>query len=178
MTGSIARNYARALFELAAETSAVDPVETDLRAARDALYTDREARAFLANRLIGRPAKKRLVRRAFEGTVDQRVLDLILLMIDRGRTILLGEVTEDYERRARIARGVRHVTLTTAFPLGAEDTARVTRALEARLASRVELEVVIDRTVVGGVVAESEGQEIEFSIEGRLKALSSIIERR
>ena len=61
---------------------------------------------------------------------------------------------------------------------GEEDTARVTRALEARLASRVELEVVIDPAVIGGVVAMSEGQEIEFSIEGRLKALSESIKGR
>ena len=50
MTSGLSRNYARALFELATETSSIREVEADLRAARDALYADREVRDFLATR--------------------------------------------------------------------------------------------------------------------------------
>ena len=40
-------------------------------------------------------------------------------------------------------------------------------------ASRVELETDIRPSLIGGVVAESEGQEIEYSIEGELKDLAA-----
>ena len=53
MTSSLGRNYARAIFEPRREAGSLDAIESDLRAARDVLYTDIEARAFLANRLIG-----------------------------------------------------------------------------------------------------------------------------
>jgi F-type H+-transporting ATPase subunit delta len=178
MTSIIGRNYSRALFELASETSSLDAVEADLRATRDALFADREIRAFLTNRLIGRPTKKRLIRGAFEGKVDTRVLHLLLLMVDRGRMKLLGEVTEDFEARARIARGVRKVKLATAFPLGPGETLSVTRSLEARYNAQVELEVEIRPSLIGGVVALSEGQEIELSIQGRMKSLSAALEGR
>ena len=114
MTGIAGRNYARALFELAAETSSLEPVETDVNAARDALYADRAVRDFLGNRLIGRPTKKNLVRSAFEGVLDPRVLILLFLLVDRGRTSLLGEIAEEFERLARQARGARKVRLVSA----------------------------------------------------------------
>ncbi len=178
MTSIIGRNYARALFELASETSSLDAVEADLRAARDALFADPQIRAFLSNRLIGRATKKKLIRGGFEGKADERVLHLLFLMVGRGRMRLLGEVTEDFEVRARLARGVRKVKLSTAFPLGPEEKAHVTRALEERYKARVELEIEIRPSLVGGVVAESEGQEIELSIQGRMKSLSAALQGR
>ena len=178
MTSGISRNYARALLDLAAETSTLETVEADLLAARDALHTSREVSDFLSSRLIGRPAKKDIVRRAFEGKVDERVLILLFLLIDRSRTRLLGEIAEEYERLSRLARGVRKVKVYSAFPLGEEEKKSITRSLEARLGARVELETGIRQSLIGGVIAESEGQEIEFSIEGQLKTLAASLEGR
>ncbi len=173
MTTLVGRNYARALFDLAAAGGETDTVEQGLRATRVALFDEPGARAFLSNRLIGRVVKKRVIRAAFEGAVDERVLILLFLLADRGRTLLLGEISEEFERLSRLARGVRKVTLTTAFPLGEEETGRIRRALEARLQARVELEVEVRPSLIGGVRAMSEGKEIELSIEGRLRDLSS-----
>jgi F-type H+-transporting ATPase subunit delta len=178
MTGIVGRNYARALFELAVETSSLEAIEADVNAARDALYTDRSVRDFLGNRLIGRPTKRNLVTRAFEGVVDPRVLIMLFILVDRGRTALLGEIAEEFERLSRQARGARKVHLVSAFPLGETERARITASLEARFASRVELETDIRPSLIGGVVAESEGQEIEYSIEGELKDLAAQLSAR
>jgi len=177
MTSVIGRNYARALFELAAADQSEGIVETGLRAAREALFDDRETRAFLANRLIGRAAKKKLVREAFQGNVDGRLLVLLFLLVDRGRADLLGEISEEFERLSRYARGARKVTLDSAFPLGGDEQARVTRALESLLAARVELEPRVRRSLIGGVTAASEGSEIDFSVEGRLRTLADRLRR-
>ena len=177
MTSIIGRNYARALFELAAEDHSESAMEADLRAAGQALFDDREARAFLANRLIGRAAKKKLVRDAFQGTVDERLLVLVFLLVDRGRTLLLGEIAEEFQRLSRLARGVRKVTLNSAFPLGTGEEGRVRQALESLLASRVELEPRVRRSLIGGVAAASEGSEIDFSVEGRLRTLAERLRR-
>jgi F-type H+-transporting ATPase subunit delta len=173
MTSTLGRNYARAIFDLAADSSTRDALEEDLRAMRDALFSDREARSFLSNRLIGKVTKKKLLRSAAEGSVDERVLTLLYLLVDRDRTALLGEISEEFERLCRMARGVRKVKVTSAFPLSGEEKAMITRGLQARLAAVVELEVELRASLIGGVVAESEGQEIEFSIQGRLRDLAS-----
>ena len=171
MTSGVARNYARALFELAVENSSVPQVETDLRAARDALYEDKEARDFLASRVVGRAPKRRLILSAFEGKVDSQVLTLLLLVAERGRARLLGEIDDEYERLSRIARGVRRATVLSAFPLGEEEKTRIRSALEGRYGGTVQLKTEVRPSLVGGVLALSEGQEIEFTVEGQLKDL-------
>jgi F-type H+-transporting ATPase subunit delta len=172
MTSGIARNYARALFDLAVETGDLLAVEADLGTVRDLLYASKDAREFLGNRLIGRTTKKNLIRQAFGGKVDSRLMVLLYLLANRGRTGLLGEIAEEYERLSRLARGVRNVKIVSAFPLGKEEKALIRRSLEKRLNASVELRTEVRPSLIGGVVAESEGQEIELSIQGQLKGLA------
>jgi F-type H+-transporting ATPase subunit delta len=175
MTSTVGRNYARALFELARETSTLDGVEGDIRASRDTLYADRAVRDFLGNRLIGRTTKKAVIRAGLEGKVDERVLSLLFLLADRGRVRLLGEIAEELERLARLERGVRKVRIATAFELDDAQRDNVVRSLEARYGGRVELEIEVRPSLIGGMVAESEGQEIELSLEGSLKGLRETV---
>ena len=177
MTTHLSRNYARALFDLAAETVSMDAVADDLRAARETLWGNREVRDFLSNRLISRVTKKNVVRSGLEGKVDERLLTFLFILVDRGRAALLGEITEEFERLCRIAHGVRKVTVASAFPLAAGEKTLITRALEKRLSAVVQLETEVRPSLIGGVVAVSEGQEIEFSIEGRLKELADQMEK-
>ena len=169
MTSGVARNYARALFQLAAEDSTIQAVEADLRVARDALYEDGTTRDFLASRVVGRSTKRKLILSAFQGAVDSRVLTLLLLVAERGRARLLGEIDDEYERLSRVARGVRRATVLSAFPLGDEEKTRIRSALESRYGGTVELKTEIRPSLIGGVLALSEGQEIEFTADGQLK---------
>jgi F-type H+-transporting ATPase subunit delta len=178
MTSTVGRSYARALFELAVETGSRDGVEEDLRAARDVLYADTAVRDFLGNRLIGRTTKKAVIRAGLAGRIDERVLALLLLLAERGRVRLLGEIAEEFARLARLARGVRRVTVASAFALDDARRERITRSLEARYGGRVELETEIRPSLIGGFVAESEGQEIELSLQGGLKEMLKTVAGR
>jgi F-type H+-transporting ATPase subunit delta len=178
MVSAVGRNYARALFELAAEEGGMDAVGEDLGPVCEVLATDRDARSFLVSRVVGRPAKRRMISAAFAGRVDPKVLTLLLILADRGRIPLLPQIAEEYERLVRHARGLREVTVWSAFPLGAEEGGRLAAALEARFGGRVVMDVQRKAELIGGALAESEGQEIEFSLEGQLKALAGRITAR
>ena len=128
----------------------------------------------MASRVVGRSPKRRLVLSAFEGKVDPRVLSLLLLVAERGRARLLGEIDDEFERLSRIARGVRRATILSAFPLGDEEKApHPLRARERATAARVELKTEIRPSLIGGVLALSEGQEIEFTAGGQLKDMQN-----
>jgi F-type H+-transporting ATPase subunit delta len=171
MVSVIARNYARALFELSREEGRIDAVGEDLPLVRDALASDSGVRGFLASRLLGRPAKKAMIRSVFAGSVQDLVLRLLLLLVDRGRTRLVPEVAEEFIRLAHHARGEREATAWSPFPLDAGEVKRISVALQARFGGRVELDVRGRPELIAGVVAESEGQEMEFTLQGQMKAL-------
>jgi F-type H+-transporting ATPase subunit delta len=178
MTSHIGRNYARAIFELASAAGTRDAVELDLQAAREALHDNREVRAFLGSRLAGRATKKSLVDAGFAGLIDPQSLTLLHLLVDRGRTGFIGEIAEEFQRLCRLARGVRKVKLSSAFPLDDAETDRIVRSLEKQYAAHVVLETEIRPELIGGVVVESEGEEIELTIESQLHSLETGLTQR
>jgi F-type H+-transporting ATPase subunit delta len=183
MAGIVSRNYARALFELVGEEAkgaaqALDSVAADLALARDAIERDADFRVFLSSRIIAGKLKKEMIRSIFSDAIDARVLTLLFLIVDRGRTGLLTEIAAELQRLARHARGERDVTVWSAFPLGEEELARIKTALERRLGGHVILDLQSRPSLIGGVVAQCEGQEIEFSVEGRLKELAGRLTER
>jgi F-type H+-transporting ATPase subunit delta len=185
MAGIVARNYARAFFEIAAEDPKVadakgglEEIGAELSMACEALSASAQTRLFLDSRLIGRKAKKELIRRAFTDKAEGRVLNLLYLLVDRGRTSLLVEITEEYGKLLHRARGFREVTVWSAFPLADEQTERIIKALERSLGGRVLVEVKVKPSLIGGVVAESEGREIQFSAEGQIEALEARLAAR
>jgi F-type H+-transporting ATPase subunit delta len=178
MTSHIGRNYARAIFDLSTAAGTRDAVELDLQAAREALFDNREVRAFLGSRLAGRTAKKHLVDAGFAGQIDPQCLTLLRLLVDRGRTGYIGEIAEEFQRLCRLARGVRKVRLYSAFTLDEEETERIRRSLEKKFAAHVELETELRPSLIGGVVAESEGEEIELTLESQLRGLEAGLTQR
>ncbi len=174
MVSGIAAKYTRAFFELVSEDAAPDleKIGEELSLARDALRAEADTRSFIASRVIARNTKKDLLHSAFAGKVDQRVLSLLCLLVDRGRTEILPEIAEEYGRLARLARGLHEVKVWSAFPLTEEETRRIAAALEKRFGGRVILDVKVKPSLIAGVLAESEGREIQLSVEGQLKALS------
>jgi F-type H+-transporting ATPase subunit delta len=178
VTSSVGRNYARAIFEIASAEGTRDAVELELQAAREALFDNRDVRAFLGSRLAGRTAKKALIDAGFSGHVGPRTLTLLHLLADRDRTGVIGEIGEEYQRLCRLARGERTVTLSTAFPLDDEQTERIRRSLERTYAARVELDARVVPELIGGVSAVSEGQEIELTIESALRSLRAGMAQR
>ncbi len=174
MVSGIAAKYARAFFELVSESTPRDleKIGEELALARDALGAEADTRRFIASRVIAGNTKKDLLRSAFGGKVDQRLLSLLCLLVDRGRTETLPEIAEEYGRLERRARGLREVKVWSAFPLTEEETRRIAAALEKRFGGGVILDVKVKPSLIAGVLAESEGREIQLSVEGQLKELS------
>jgi F-type H+-transporting ATPase subunit delta len=178
MAGIVARNYARALFQLASETegSGLERIGGDLALVSAAVASEAGFRVFLASRLVARKAKKVFLRSVFDGA-EGIVLTLLDLLVDRGRTGILGEIAEAFQSEASRARGRREVTLRSAFPLGEDSKRRIGAALESRYGGRVLLDVNLSPSLLAGVVAESGGEETGLTAKGALEALERKLTR-
>ena len=174
MPGIVARNYARALFELASEQDGdpvMDKMCADLNMVRDAVASSADFRVFLTSQLIGRKERKDLVKNVFGQSLDARVVTLVELLIDRRRTELLPDIAQAFVTFVHHARGLREVTAWSAYPLSDEEKSRVAAALQKLYGGQVFLDVKLNANLIGGVVTLSDGQQIEYSVKGRLKSM-------
>ena len=147
---SIARVYADALFEAAAEEGKVEAVRRDLTAFTDAVATNAALGAFFSDEEIGSVEKTHTVLE-LTGGGEPLVRNFLRLLVDKERESILDEMTRLYVRRVEAASGVVKVELTTARPLPQQTQDEVRRNLGASLAKTVDMTVTVDERILGGV---------------------------
>lgn len=168
-TGSIARRYARALLDLAAEDSQLDAVGEHLA---DLAAVVRESRELAE--VFQDPAFSRAQRHAVLDALcarletDRRVIHLAHLLVDRNRVRHLGAIARAYRDLADARAGRVHARVVTAVDLPAAAAARLEKSL-ARAADReVVLERQVEPALLGGVVAHVGGRVYDGSLKTQL----------
>jgi len=168
-TRGVARRYARAVFDIAREEHDLDGWLHDLRTIVAALDGP-ELRSLLDNPGVSFAEKRQIV----EGTLSRlapKRRNFVLLLIEARRTTLIDDILTAYVAELNAVRGIVTARVTTAVPLNGEETAVVTRRLEAITGQKVIATMAVDPTLVGGFVARIGDRLIDASVAGRLAAL-------
>lgn len=177
---TVARPYARAIFEIAKAAGELAGWSNALGAAAQVVEDEGAAR-FLA-----RPDLTPTARASFVAQVSGNLGGAELLESEQGRNLLgllaqndrlaaLPEIAARLdELKAREEKRVK-VTLITAAEVEEPIAEKVTRALEQRLGRAVELELAIDPSIIGGAVVRAEDMVIDGSVASRLQRLTDTL---
>jgi F-type H+-transporting ATPase subunit delta len=176
--GTVARPYARAVFDTALAANDLDGWSEALAAAA-AVAGDKSAREYL-----GRPERSTKERSEFVGALAAelpggRVLaspegrNLLRLLAENDRLDALGEMSEQFDELKAARENRIKVRLISASPVDAAQTEKIAGALSRKLGREVELELEIDESLLGGAIVRAEDMVIDDSLRTRLKRLTS-----
>jgi F-type H+-transporting ATPase subunit delta len=171
-TRTTAARYARALFDVAREESALVRVHQDLTAVLSAVTDNDELARVLSSRVVPDAARRNIIVAVGDKLgVASPVGKLLGLLAERRRLALLPDISAVYAERLREHQHVVEAEVSTAAPLSPE----ATRALEAGLAQatgkQVTLRVAVDPSLLGGVIARVGSTVYDGSVRTQLKKM-------
>jgi F-type H+-transporting ATPase subunit delta len=164
------RTYARSLFEAAEEAGRLAEVRRQLADFVETTHAVPELHAILRNPQLDRRAKMAAVD-AVAGDSDPLVLNLLRLLIEKGRAGEIDEVGEEFERLAAREEGELSVELTTAFELSEDDARSIVGQIEQASGRTVEATRSVDPDLIGGIVLQAGSLRVDGSVRGRLERL-------
>jgi len=129
------------------------------------------ARRMLGTQTMPLSSRVELVVGAVGTSVSRPVLNLILLLLRRGRIEDLPRVAAEFRRLDNMRQGITSATATTALPLQADEVRALTTRLKQFTGGRVELDVKVDPSLLGGLVVRVGDRLIDGSVRGRLERL-------
>ncbi len=172
IVGTIARRYAKALFDLAVEQGKVEAWAQALATLQQAVESSAELSDVLVN-----PIYTREQRRAISGKLatalklDPEPANLLYLLGDRNRLAYLEAVVGVFRDLADQKLGRLRARIVSAVPLETLDA----QAIADRLARATRAQVILDRSVdpdlLGGVVAQVGGLTYDGSVRSQLEEL-------
>jgi F-type H+-transporting ATPase subunit delta len=139
---ALVRGYAEALFAVAEAEGELAAVEDQLYAFAKALETETKLREALTDPALPAENKKALIHDLLGDRANPHTVNVLGFLVDQGRAREIGRIVEEF--------------------------AAVAEALSKATGRQVEIKVVVDPTVVGGVVAKVGDEVFDGSVRSRL----------
>jgi F-type H+-transporting ATPase subunit delta len=169
---SVARRYARALFELAQEQGQIDVVGTQLAAAAAELRIPELAEMADSPRLSADRRHALVQAVAEQLSLTPLVTTFLLLVSDNRRLKELSGVAEQFQRLEDQALGRVRMTIRSAVPLSDAQRDAISSAFGRQLERTVIARTAVDPSLLGGVVVEAEGKVYDGSVLSNLERLA------
>jgi F-type H+-transporting ATPase subunit delta len=164
-----ARRYAQAVFSIAREKKELERWQSDLDRIA-ALGKDATVMALFENPKVRFEDKARILSEGL-GDISPLALNLVYLLVSRGRLAMIGDIAGEYRRLLDGYHGIERAEVTTAVVLDDKDKARLEEQLGAVVGKKVVVETKVDKSLIGGIVARVGGRLLDGSTLSRLAAM-------
>ncbi len=164
--------YALAMLDLADERNQLDPVAEDLRGLKAAIDGSDDLRRLIRSPLYTRDQQSR----AMTAILDQAgVGDLtrrfVLLVARNRRLFALDRMIAAYLAELARRRGEITARVTSATTLNDEQQRTLLETLRREVGAKVQVEVEVDPSLIGGLIVRVGSRMIDNSIRNKLQRL-------
>ena len=166
---ALVRGYAEALFRVAAAEGELDAVERQLFAFAQLLDTETRVRDALLDASLPAENKRGLIADALGDRANPLAVNMLAFVAEQGRTRELGRIVEELAEVAAETRESAVAEVRSAVPLDEASRKKLAAALATATGRPIEVRVVVDPSVVGGVVAKVGDEVFDGSVRSRLE---------
>ncbi len=174
-TDPIVRGYATAIFSVAQAEGALERVADELYSFAQAVGDHADLRERLADPGIDTGAKLGIVSDLLGGRAHPQTVSAVAYIVQSGRTRQLSEITRVLANLGAESRSEALAVVRTAVALDPAQQRKLAEALGRSAGQPVDLKVVIDPGVVGGLVVTIGDTVIDGSVSRRLAELKAAL---
>jgi F-type H+-transporting ATPase subunit delta len=163
--------YAAALLEISRAEGEASGLADEIYAAAKALAGNAELIDVLADSRIPHDRKAGVIDDLLGKRASQVTVASIHFVVAAGEAKHIGEIAERLAHLAAEAEGEVVAEIRTPMELDSFQMERLTAALQSATGRRVQVKIVIDPTVIGGLVAKVGDTVLDGSVQNRFTEL-------
>lgn len=173
----VSSRYAEAVIELAEQQGqeAADLVLAELHAINQVMGSDRDTTVIINHPSIPPEQKKAFLNSLFGGKLSDVSDRLINLLADKRRLDILPFIESNYQRLLNERKNVVSADLVCSEQLPDDSIANIKAQLTEHLGKKLDLNVSVDPSLIGGVVLKLGDQVIDGSLRGRLNQIEKTL---
>lgn len=162
--------YAKAVLSLASDEKTADVVNTEMKLIATTISKNKELSDVLKSPVVNSSIKKSVLLEVFNNS-SKSVLNLIDTLISNNRIDILNDVAQKYNQLFDASRGIELATVTTAVALTEDLKKKVLAKAKELTGKDIEVENVIDESIIGGFILRIGDIQYNASITNQLNKL-------
>ncbi len=167
-------SYAKALYELSAESNVADEIEHQSKSILKALETIKDFNAFIKNPLFKQADQTKML----DALVKKFNLNLTLgkflkFLVSKRRLFYLDKILKDFILYCSFKRSEIEAKLISAKELQDNELEKIKKELFAKFGSKINLDYKVDKELISGLIIQVGSIMIDNSMKNKLKQIKS-----
>ena len=167
-------SYAKALYELSAESDVADEIEHQSKSILKALETIKDFNAFIKNPLFKQADQTKML----DAFVKKFNLNLTLgkflkFLVSKRRLFYLDKILKDFILYCSFKKGEIEAKLISAKDLKEDEVNNIKNDLFAKFGSKINLNYKVDKDLISGLIIQVGSIMIDNSMKNKLKQIKS-----
>lgn len=171
LSETIAAKYAMALYTLAKKESKLELLENQLKEIVVAMHDNQDIEHAFKHPIFNPDAKKRIIRSAFSGQIEEHLISFLFLLIDKKREPYLEKIVEEYTGLVDMVHNAVEADVTSAVALSAAQLDSLRVNLERMTGKSVRTKTKTDGRLIGGVVVRIGDKILDGSVAYKLSRM-------
>lgn len=170
MSGRAAIRYAKAVLSLAQERKLAEAINSDMLHIAKTIEENEVLGALLKSQITKSDLKRKVLTEAFKNAngITKGLFDVL---ITNKRIDILGEVAGKYNQLYDAFIGKQKAVVTTAVPMTSDMEMKVLAKVKELTDKAVELENVVDESILGGFILRVGDKQYNASVSSQLNRL-------
>lgn len=171
MVDDLIGGYAEALLAVAGAEGSSGQYESELSQVARVIEASDELRTTLADANLPASKRQQIVEEILGGKTSRVTAAMVSMVVGAGRASDLGRIADRVLELGAAKRGRVVAEVRSAIPLDAAQEEKLAAALKESTGKDVEVKVVIDPSIMGGLVTQIDDQIIDGSVRTRIGQL-------
>lgn len=173
----IHKGYALALFSLSQENGMSDKVYSQLSEIKAIFEDNVDYLEMLSSPILSKNERKKLLSEAFGDKYIKEVDAFLMILCEKGDMKEFFACFYEYERLYQVINNISLANIISATELTDSQADALKVSLEKRTGKKLTLNLTIDKSILGGIIAEIDGVVYDGSIKHRIAELKKVIDR-
>ena len=171
----LAKRYSEALTEVAKNKNELDTVWTDLQTVEESITSVKEMVNFLSHPVIPVFENKDMVKSVFEGKINNDVLNLLYILLEKNKINLLSTILYCFEESMDEAKNILKVGVVSAAEIDEDLKQKLKEKLESKLNKSVKFDFETKPEIIAGVVLKIQDKVIDGSMAAKLEGFKKAL---
>ena len=172
---NVSREYAEALFTLAKECGKEELYGKQLNDLVKLFGEQEEYLIFLASPSVDLSERLMAIEKALLGNVEEDVLSFVQLLTEKGRIANFNQCAMEYNELLSNVNKTIKVIVKSAISLSEEKVLQIKEKIELKTGKNVVIEQLVDPSLIGGIIIETEGKIFDGSLKNKLSEIKGVI---
>ena len=177
MISTVSKNYAKALLDMANESSLSIQIENQLKQILETINSSEDFRIVMSNSSISVSKKIERLEAVCNEKIDVNLLNFLKILVEKDRFNELESIAECFSQMLNIQSNKKFVEIISPIELNLENKSNVLFKLEHKLNCEISPMWTIDENIIAGLVIKFDDYVIDTSIRAKLENLSKTLKR-